>query len=81
MGKHDKTYTAVVPPNDWYEARIAELERRLAFAEENCAKLRAECAKWSKWMNESDASAQDVIAEQKERIKKLEETIVRLAVR
>ena len=71
MGKHDKA-------EGYTEARIEELEKRLASAEETTKKLRTEVAKYNKWMSEIEARAQDIIEEKDERIAKLEEKIVKL---
>ena len=75
MGKHDKT-TA----DSFTEARLQELESRLAFAEENNKKLQDEIAKYSKLLAKHDDEAMRIIKAKDSRIAKLEATIVRLAV-
>ena len=75
MGKHDKT-TA----DSYLEARLQELESRLAFAEENNKKLQDEIAKYSKLLAKHDDEAMRIIKAKDQRITKLEATIVRLAV-
>ena len=72
MAKHDKenAYKAEVPSNEFYEARIKELERQLAFANETVSKLREQNTKYGKWINSMDANAQDIIAEKDAEIEK-----------
>lgn len=79
MGKHDKTI--ITSSEDFYENRIADLQDRLAFANETASKLKAEVNKYNKWISEIQAAAQDRLDEKDEYIKKLEATIVSLAVR
>lgn len=74
MGKHDR-------PSDYETARIEELEKRIAFAEENCRQLRETVARCNKWVKELEAAAEREVAVRDARIAKLEATIVRLAVR
>lgn len=80
MGKHDRenAYKADVRPDEYYRERIKQLESELAFANEAIGKLRAENAKYGRWINSMDANAQDVIAEKDERIEELEAKIVKL---
>lgn len=80
MGKHDmgSAYKSDVPSDDYYKARIKQLEGELAFANETISKLRDENAKYGRWVNSMDANAQDVIAEKDDRIAELEEKIVKL---
>lgn len=78
MGKHDKVIAQ--SSEEFYQNKIKDLEKRLAFAEENCEKLRTEVSKYNRWISEVQAAAEDRITEQKARIAKLEATIVRLAV-
>lgn len=80
MGKHYKenAFKADVMPDEFYKAKIKQLESELAFANETVQKLRDENAKYGKWVNQMDANAQDVIAEKDERIAELEEKIVKL---
>lgn len=76
MGKHDKTI--VESSEEYLNNRIKDLEKRLAFAGENNAKLIKENAKWQKWFNEHDAAAQDVIAEKDAEIELLNAKIAKL---
>ena len=76
MGKHDMKENT----NEFYEARLKELENRLAFAAENNAKLVAEVNKYNKWMSEMEANFKEQMAEKDVRIAKLEATVVELAV-
>lgn len=72
MAKHDKenAYKADIMPDEFYKARIKQLESELAFANETISKLRDENAKYGKWVNSMDANAQDVIAEKDAEIEK-----------
>ena len=74
MGKHDK-------PEGYEAARIEELEKRLAFAEETCRQLRETVARCNKWVKEVEDAAERAVAARDARIAKLEATIVRLAVK
>ena len=76
MGKHDKHFE--LSSEEYLENRIADLEKRLAFAAESNAKLIKENAKWQKWFKEHDTAAQDRIAELEEEIKMLNEKIAKL---
>lgn len=79
MGKHDKTF--VSGSEDFYENRIADLTERLAFANDTVSKLKTEVNKYNRWISEIQAAAQDRLNEKDEYIKKLETTIIELAVR
>lgn len=57
MGKHDMTI--IKSSEDFYENRIADLQDRLAFAEETIKKLQEQCSRMSKWASEIEANAQD----------------------
>ena len=74
MAKHEKK------TDSFTEARLEELENRLAFAEENNKKLQGEIAKYSKLLAKHDDEAMRIIKLKDARIAKLEATIVRLAV-
>ena len=76
MGKHDRHFE--LSSEEYLENRIADLEKRLAFAAESNAKLIKENAKWQKWFKEHDTAAQDKIAELEEEIKMLNEKIAKL---
>lgn len=81
MGKHDiKTATnrAATSSEEHLMNRIADLEKRLAFAAETNAKLIKENAKWQKWFKEHDTSAQDRIAELEKEIALRDEKIAKL---
>ena len=80
MAKHDKenAYKADIPSDEYYRAKIKQLESELAFANETVSKLRDENAKYGRWVNSMDANAQDIIAEKDDRIAELEEKIVKL---
>lgn len=68
MGKHDmRTATS---SEEHLMNRIKELEKKLAFAGENNAKLIKENAKWQKWFKEHDTAAQDRIAELEAEVEK-----------
>lgn len=75
MGKHDK-----VTADSFTEARIQELENRLAFAEESCRQLRETVARCNKWVKEVETAAFEKVSALEEENAKLKETIVRLAV-
>lgn len=76
MGKHDRHFE--LSSEEYLENRIADLEKRLAFAAESNAKLIKENAKWQKWFKEHDTAAQDRIAELEEEIKMLNDKIAKL---
>lgn len=76
MGKHDRHFE--LSSEEYLENRIADLEKRLAFAAESNAKLIKENAKWQKWFKEHDTAAQDKIAELEEEIKMLNDKIAKL---
>ena len=72
MAKHDKenAYKADIPSDEYYRAKIKQLESELAFANETVSKLRDENAKYGRWVNSMDANAQDIIAEKDAEIEK-----------
>ena len=76
MGKHDKHIE--MSSEEFLKNRIADLEKRLAFAAESNAKLIKENAKWQKWFREHDSNAQDIIAEKDAEIAMLNEKIAKL---
>ena len=81
MGKHDiKTATnrAATSSEEHLMNRIADLEKRLAFAAETNAKLIKENVKWQKLFKEHDTSAQDRIAELEKEIALRDEKIAKL---
>lgn len=78
-GKHDKTI--LTSSEDFYENRIADLQERLAFANETASKLKTEVNKYNRWISEIQAAAQDRLDEKDKYIEKLEKTIIELAVR
>ncbi|MBQ2527883.1 MAG: hypothetical protein II544_03935 [Spirochaetales bacterium] len=79
MAKHDKTIVAST--EEFYQNKIKDLEKRLAFASETIDKLQEENAKYGKLWRDSAQAAVDKLNEKDARIAKLEATIVRLAVR
>lgn len=79
MAKHDKTIVAST--EEFYQNKIKDLEKRLAFASETIDKLQEENAKYGKLWRDSAQAAVDKLNEKDVRIAKLEATIVRLAVR
>lgn len=76
MGKHDKTIER--SSEDFLQNRIKDLEKRLAFANDNCSKLSDETDKYNKWMSEIEAAAKDRITELEEENTMLREKIARL---
>lgn len=78
MGKHDKTIAT--SSEEFLKNRIKDLEKRLAFAAENNAKLIKENAKWQRWFDDHDAEAQDRIAELENEIAVRDEKIAKLVL-
>ena len=76
MGKHDKTIEK--SSEEFLQNRIKDLEKRLAFANDNCSKLSGETDKYNKWMSEIEAAAKDRITELEEENTMLREKIARL---
>ena len=76
MGKHDMTIQT--SSEDFYKNRIADLQDRLAFANETVSKLQKEVAKYNKWMSEIEAAAEDKVTELEAENAKLRGKIVKL---
>ena len=76
MGKHDKVIER--SSEDFLQNRIKDLEKRLAFANDNCSKLSGETDKYNKWMSELEAAAKDRITELEEENTMLREKIAKL---
>ena len=76
MGKHDMTIQT--SSEDFYENRIADLQDRLAFANETVSKLQKEVAKYNKWKSEIEAAAEDKVTELEAENAKLRGKIVKL---
>lgn len=76
MGKHDKVIEK--SSEEFLQNRIKDLEKRLAFANDNCSKLSGEVNKYNKWMSEIEAAAKDRITELEEENTMLREKIAKL---
>lgn len=76
MGKHDRHIEA--SSQEFYENRIKELEKRLAFANETIRKLQEQCGRMSKWASEIEANAEDKLTELEAENAKLRGKIVKL---
>ena len=76
MGKHDKTIQT--SSEDFYENRIADLQDRLAFANETISKLKTELSKYNKYVNEIQSAAESKITELEAENAKLRGKIVKL---
>ena len=76
MGKHDKVIEK--SSEEFLQNRIKDLEKRLAFANDNCSKLSGETDKYNRWMSEIETAAKDRITELEEENTMLREKIARL---
>lgn len=79
MGKHD--IRMATSSEEYLQGRIKDLEARLAFVNETNGKLQKEVAKYTKWISEIEAAAQDRLAEKDAYIAELEAKIVKLVAR
>lgn len=76
MGKHDMTI--IKSSEDFYENRIADLQDRLAFANETVSKLKEEISKYNKYVNEIQSAAESRITALEAENAKLRGKIVKL---
>lgn len=82
MGKHDKTgaseIVAAVSPEEYYEARIKELESRLNLSEETNHKLTEEIVQYREAVNTVAENAKKAIERLKEENARLKAKVVKL---
>ncbi len=76
MGKHDKSIAT--SSEEFLMNRIADLEKRLDFANGTIKKLQEQCGRMSKWASEIEANAEDKITELEAENVKLRGKIVKL---
>ena len=76
MGKHD--IRTVTTSEEHLLNRIKDLEKRLKFEQETNAKLKAEVNKYSRWMSEIQANAQDKLNEKDAKIAILQGKVLKL---
>ena len=76
MGKHDMR---MAPTSEEYlQNKVRELEKKLKFAQESNAKLRAEVNKYNRWISEIQANAQDKLDEKDAKIAVLQAKVLKL---
>lgn len=82
MGKHDKVYAsgtvAAIPPEEYYEARIKELEGRLNYSEETNLKLTEEIVQYREAVNKVAENAKKAIEKLKDENERLKAKVVKL---